>query len=389
VLTLFTIPKPFRGHIGDIQRNAIESWRALRPEVQIVLVGDEEGVEAAARSAGVEHVDRLARNERGTPRLDSAFEGVEAVARHPLWCLVNADIVLLDDFPAAVAQVAGRYVSFLMVGESRDLSLAAGAPLGESAYRDELRRWALADGRLRGYAALDYFVFPRGHFSPLPPFLIGRACFDNWLVWRARQRGPVVDATRRVVSVHQSHDYSHMAGGLEETYYGEEAKYNERLAGGRAYIYSLHDATHRMTRSGAIYRYWGSTLRARENLRKARVHAEVRIQARRRAGRESAIRIVGVFPEPTPYRNPLLDAVARIDGLELSVLYTACSVAGRTWSPPAPEHKHWIMRSVRAPGARQGAELELPTRHCGSRRVAPCERQRLSCKFVSVAWRLI
>ena len=27
-----------------------------------------------------------------------------------------------------------------------------------------------------------------------------------------------------------------------------------------------------------------------------------------------------------------------------------------------------------ATGARQGAQLELPTRHCGSRRVAPCER---------------
>ena len=42
-----------------------------------------------------------------------------------------------------------------------------------------------------------------------------------------------------------------------------------------------------------------------------------------------------------------------------------------------------------APGARQGAGLELPTRHCGSRRVAPCERQNLSCKFVLLAWHLI
>ena len=42
-----------------------------------------------------------------------------------------------------------------------------------------------------------------------------------------------------------------------------------------------------------------------------------------------------------------------------------------------------------APRARQSAELELPTRHCGSRRVAPCERQSLSCKFVSLAWNLI
>ena len=101
MLTLFTVPKPFSGHIGDIQRNAIESWRALRPDVQVILVGDEEGVAEAAREAGVDHVGGLARNDRGTPRLDSAFECAESVAESALWCLVNADIVLLDDFLAS------------------------------------------------------------------------------------------------------------------------------------------------------------------------------------------------------------------------------------------------------------------------------------------------
>jgi ribosomal protein L37E len=39
-------------------------------------------------------------------------------------------------------------------------------------------------------------------------------------------------------------------------------------------------------------------------------------------------------------------------------------------------------------GARQGAELELSTRHCGSRRVAVRERECLSCKVTSLARRL-
>ncbi len=352
MLTLFTVPKPFQGHIGDIQRNAVESWRALAPDIQIILVGDEDGVEEAARETGVEHLGGLERNERRTPRLDSAFELVEEVARHPLWCYLNADIVLLDDFLPAVSQVTARFESFLMVGESRDLPFGPGALLGDPAVRRTLRQRALADGRLRGYAALDYFVFPRGHFGELPPFLIGRACFDNWLVWRARQRGPVVDATRRVVSVHQSHGYAHVAGGLEEAYYGDEAKHNERLAGGRAHIYSLHDATHRLARSGRLYRYLGSTFRAREQARKARVRVQLKIEARRFRRRQGQpVRLVGVFPEPTPYRSPLLDAVAQVEGLDLSVLYAAHSVAGRTWALTPPLHTHWVMRSVRVPGA--------------------------------------
>jgi hypothetical protein len=42
-----------------------------------------------------------------------------------------------------------------------------------------------------------------------------------------------------------------------------------------------------------------------------------------------------------------------------------------------------------AQGARQGAQLELPTRHCGSRRVAAQEQECLSCKVISLARRLI
>ena len=42
MLTIFSTPKPFRGHIGVIQRNAIESWKRIHPDVEIILFGDEE-----------------------------------------------------------------------------------------------------------------------------------------------------------------------------------------------------------------------------------------------------------------------------------------------------------------------------------------------------------
>ena len=82
-------------------------------------------MEEAARDAGVDHVGNLARNDRGTPRLDSAFARVETVARHPLWCLINGDIILLDDFLPAVERVTSAFQRFLIVGESRDLEVAA------------------------------------------------------------------------------------------------------------------------------------------------------------------------------------------------------------------------------------------------------------------------
>jgi hypothetical protein len=352
MLTILTVPKPFRGHVGEIQRNAIASWQALRPEIQIVLVGDEDGIEDAARGAGVEHVRGLAQNDRGTPRLDSAFECAGRVAEWPLWCFVNADILLLDDFPYAVERVASAFDEFLLVGESRDLDLAAQTRMSDAATRAQIRKRALAQGRLRGYAALDYFVFPKALFDPVPPFLMGRACFDNWLVWRARdQNRAVVDVTRSVVVVHQPHDYSHIPGGLDEAYYGEEARHNEQLAGGREHIYSLHDATHRLYSKGPPIPYPGSIFRVREKAREANVSLKILRDAHRPSEKalhpNRPLRLLGVFPEPTEETTPLLDTLADADTVDLDVLYETNAPAAAAGSTQQPRHVHWFPRSVR------------------------------------------
>lgn len=256
MLTVFSVPKPFAGRIGQIQRHALASWVALGPDVQVLVLCDEDGAAEAAREAGAQHIPDLARTEHGTPRLDAAFAAADAAAHHPLRCFVNADIVLYDDLLAATHAVAAHADRFLVVGQSLDVD--------ESRGRDEDR----ARGRRRGAAALDWFVFPASFYDDVPPFAIGRACFDNWLIWRARQDGIVVDASADVVAAHQRHDYGHVAGGKSEAYYGAEAAHNLELAGGKGHLYTLHDASH-VLRGGKLHRNPGAPLRWRENVRKA------------------------------------------------------------------------------------------------------------------------
>ncbi|MBA3566044.1 MAG: glycosyltransferase, partial [Actinobacteria bacterium] len=64
----------------------------------------------------------------------------------------------------------------------------------------------------------------------------------------------------------------------------------------------------------------------------------------------SAIRVTAVFPEPTPYRAPLLDRVAALPEVELTVLYAAETVAGRTWRVDL-RHRAVFLRGARLPGA--------------------------------------
>ena len=59
---------------------------------------------------------------------------------------------------------------------------------------------------------LDWFLFTRGLFDRMPEFAVGRAAFDNWLIWAARDRqAAVVDTSDVVPALHQRHDHSHVA----------------------------------------------------------------------------------------------------------------------------------------------------------------------------------
>jgi len=94
-------------------------------------------------------------------------------------------------------------------------------------------------------------VFNRGLFTDLLPFALGRAAFDNWLLWRATVGGAaLVDASSEVLAVHQNHDYAHHKQGQKGVWEGPEARRNRELMETWDHCYFLTDASHRLTPSG-------------------------------------------------------------------------------------------------------------------------------------------
>lgn len=248
MVTLFAIPKAFRGHTEVIQRNAIESWALLGRGTRVVLFGDEDGTAEVAGELHVEHLPGIERNEFGTPLVNALFEEARRLSEDDVLCYVNSDVLLLDDFLPAIDRVRRQVPDFLMIGECWNLDLRSPVAFGDPLWETGVRHRLAASAALRGVWAIDYFAFSADLYDGLPPFAVGRAGFDNWLVWKAGALGAtVVDASRVVTAVHQRHDYSHVPGGEEWCYDGPEAIRNRELAGGHEHLLCIDHASHVLT----------------------------------------------------------------------------------------------------------------------------------------------
>jgi hypothetical protein len=276
MLTIFSTPKPFRGHIGIIQRNALESWKRIHPDVEIILFGNEDGAAQTARTLGIRQVPDVERNEHGTKYLTSIFDQAQDIARHPTLCYVNCDIVLMSDFRRALAQVSAQFPRFLMVSRRWDTDVTEPLDFQNTEWESRLGRRALETNHQRPPEWIDYFAFSRGlYLRNTPPFVIGRPGWDNWLLWKARAAGAsVVDASKIVLAVHQNHDYSYHPDGEIGVWKGEEAQKNYALLDGRQRFRTIEDAPLRLTATDIQPNrfYWLAPTKRR--VRKVRDHVQ-------------------------------------------------------------------------------------------------------------------
>jgi hypothetical protein len=270
MLTFFTTAKPFVGHNSVIQRNALKSWTLLHPDVEVILFGDDEGAAGIANELGIRHEPSIEKNEIGSNRVDAMFARAQALARHDVLCYSNCDIIFTQDFRESLECVLAARKEFLIVGRRWDAEITRPRDFANPDWQKQIHNLAVLAGKQRGPDWIDYFIFPRGLFVDLPPLVVGRVFWDNWMVWKAlAMKKPVVDASRAIVAVHQNHDYRHHPQGKAGVWQGEEAAQNYKLAGGWRHLRTIADATQRLRPGGLepnSARHW---VAARRYLRQA------------------------------------------------------------------------------------------------------------------------
>ena len=260
-ITLFSAPKPFTNpHIAMIQRNAIQSWTLLS-DVQVILLGNEAGLAEAANELEVKHIPEVELNANGTPLISSMFQLARENSHGDLLCIINADMILMPDFVEAARRSRLQRDKFVLLSQRWDLEVTQPIEFSEG-WQNRLSSTVHRQGSLHRPAGSDFFLFPPSCYLDMPDFTIGRAGWDNWMIYKARkEKWTVIDCTPSVMIVHQNHDYSHLPGGKPH-YEHPDTNENIRLAGGEANIrYTILDATHQLSPGGKLVRPKPSYLR--------------------------------------------------------------------------------------------------------------------------------
>jgi hypothetical protein len=267
LLTLFSTPKPFTDpHIAMIQKNAIQSWKQLGEEVEIVLVGEEMGVKEIAQELNVCFIPKVERNEQGTPLVSSIFEQARNLNSSPLLGFINSDIIVFPELLNTCKQAVEQVDRFVLAGQRWDLQMEHLIKFRKG-WEKELKEEIILRGKRHEAAGSDYFIFPKSCYTKIPDFAIGRAGWDNWMIFKARwEHWKMVDASEGITVVHQDHNYQHLTGGKIHRKQPETLG-NIRLMGGRFAAFTLYDANY----------YWINNRMVPQPLGKNRLLREIAI----------------------------------------------------------------------------------------------------------------
>jgi len=208
MITLYSTFRRFNHPIfNKIQRDAIESWQALDPVPEIVIVGNDPGTAEICKEYGLKHVPKVGTSSAGTPYCDDFILEAEKVASNDIMLLCSGDIIIKQDTIDAAKAVKPLLNQFCVCSRKLHVEIKDG--------KKKDIRWAT-------WQAGDYWLHTKGIFTGMPKFLIGRHKNEKWMFRWLCNKNALVDGTDVITVWHQQHPHEFKPAN-------KEVEYNERL----------------------------------------------------------------------------------------------------------------------------------------------------------------
>jgi hypothetical protein len=193
---------------SKIQHDAIQSWLALVPRPQIIILGDDSGTRKVCKKYGIKHVPEVAASKARTPYVDDFIRVAEKHAQHETMLLCSGDICIAQNTIDAAEAIRNHLKEFCVCARKKHVEIESGKIQKEI-------RWAT-------WQAGDYWLHSKGLFDKMPKFLIGRHKNEKWMFRHCCNKNALVDGSPAITVYHQFHPHQFKPAH-------KEVEYNEKL----------------------------------------------------------------------------------------------------------------------------------------------------------------
>ncbi|KAL9226360.1 hypothetical protein vseg_002183 [Gypsophila vaccaria] len=196
-VTIFSVPKPFNGSVGDRQTLAVRSWLRLSPDVDVVLFSNDPSLYGFASAFGsrVRVESEIDFSFGNNPFFHSMVARAEASTSN-ISVLVHPETILLHDFISTLNHVYELDRAWFLVASSRRVSFFPyslnkagkqwlkedGRSISSQKLQEALTRtweWDHCDERM--LTAWNNGNVPL-HMGVFPPFLYGKGLHSRWFI---------------------------------------------------------------------------------------------------------------------------------------------------------------------------------------------------------------
>jgi hypothetical protein len=208
MITLFTTTKDFNGINRQNQLNAIRCWLSSPFNPEVIVFGKTKGIEEIDFHPNLKIVDQVNTTTSGVPFANEMFDVISKIAKYPICCYLNADILLTNKFFETVSFLHNKIrKKYLIVGERIDFDINEEISFNKGWEKSFMDKYKPYFKNHPPYGS-DFFVFPKGQYTldTMPELLIGRPGWDNIMIYNARKRKfKTIDISDTVKVFHQNH----------------------------------------------------------------------------------------------------------------------------------------------------------------------------------------
>lgn len=192
-----------------VQRDAIESWLAINPAPEIIIVGNDFGTAEICKEYNLTHVPNVKTSASGTPYCNHFIWEAEKAASCATMLLCSGDIIIKQDtVDAALALLYQNQIKeYCVCARKLHVDITDGVKTDV--------RWAT-------WQAGDYWLHTKGIFDDMPDFLIGRHKNEKWMFKSLCNKNALVDGSDVITVWHQQHPH-------EFNPENKELEHNDRL----------------------------------------------------------------------------------------------------------------------------------------------------------------